>query len=377
MNLTDRGPLSPDFLRVKTDLQSTFIGTPLDFAQHCYDQFNAESSVKGVLRRLVIILRDWFGVEQVAYLTLDTVRQTAAGRDFVSRFQSMGSPSDDQILAARLALQPALVGDDEVRCGCFALQIHGLELQCAQFDEPSSARGVLVWVANHRQNYDRPVLLMPDAGMPKNQILDFIVRSAQQVTTWLRRLDNAQSLLYQDEVTGLYNYRYLDVAIESELRRYQRFQAPFSLLFIDLDNFKQVNDLYGHLTGSSVLRQVGMEIKAAVRDIDSVLRYGGDEFVVVLIGANSRQAAAAAERVRSRVDGGQFRVEGSDKTIHVTTSIGVACCPDHGRDKATIIQVADETMYRAKNDGKNRVIMPRQSEHSDHITSINHHGRQP
>jgi diguanylate cyclase (GGDEF)-like protein len=260
----------------------------------------------------------------------------------------------------------------------FVLQAQGVELQCAQFDEPNPARGVLVWVANKRQCSDRPVLLLPEPHhMGRSEILDFIVRCAQQVATWLRRLDNAQTLLYQDEVTGLYNYRYLDVAIESELRRYQRFQTPFSLLFIDLDNFKSVNDLYGHLTGSSVLRQVGAEIKAAVRDIDSVLRYGGDEFVVVLIGANSRQAAAAAERVRSRVDRGQFRVEGSDKVIHVTTSIGVACCPDHGRDKATIIQIADETMYRAKNGGKNRVIMPKQMDHSPMLQSIVNQGRVP
>jgi diguanylate cyclase (GGDEF)-like protein len=372
----DREIFSLESLKIKTGVNGTFVGSPLEFAQFCNDQFNSETSFNGVLRRLVSLISDWFGVEQITYLTMDTAYQSPEARDPTFRFHPMPGLSDEALSVARRALQPALAGDDEVRLGLFVLQASGFDFNCAQFDEPGPLRGVLIWAATPNQNVGPGALIAPHGGINKGDILEFLVRAAQQSARWLRRLDKAQSLLYQDEVTGLYNYRYLDVAIEAELKRFQRFQAPFSLLFIDIDNFKQVNDGFGHLTGSSVLRQVGIEIKAAVRDIDSVLRYGGDEFVVILIGANSRQAAAAAERVRSRVERGHFRVEGSLKTIHVTASIGVACCPDHGLDKSTIIQVADETMYRAKNGGKNRVIMPQQSDRASHKPTTFNHGRQ-
>jgi diguanylate cyclase (GGDEF)-like protein len=187
--------------------------------------------------------------------------------------------------------------------------------------------------------------------------MGFMIESAQQAARWLKRLHAAQSLLYEDDVTGLFNFRYLDVALDSEFRRLQRFHTPFSLLFIDLDNFKQVNDVYGHLTGSSILRQVGEQIKGALRDVDVVIRYGGDEFVVVLIGTNSKQALLAAERVRAQVDRFRFRAEGSSDPLHVSASIGVASCPEHAKDKQTVLRLADETMYAAKRGGKNRVVI--------------------
>ena len=155
--------------------------------------------------------------------------------------------------------------------------------------------------------------------------------------------------------------------MDSEIRRHQRFHSPFSLLFIDLDNFKDVNDQFGHLTGSSVLRQVGAEIKAAVRDVDIIIRYGGDEFVVVLLGTNSHQAWLAAERIRNRVHRHDFRAEGTKASLKVTTSIGIACCPEHGSDKSTIIRIADETMYSAKKSGKNRVLMAKGTSQSSEV----------
>ncbi len=335
---------------------STFVGSTLEFAQFCNDQFNAETSFKGVQRRLAGMLADWFGLDEVSYLTLETARGETELRRGLTRFPPVPPIAESAIGSVRAALQAVVSGEDEVRQGYYAIFAAGADYLCAQFDEPASQRGVLVWRLSDGAKLTRGALVLSDAAAPMD-ILDYMVRSAQRAAHWLRRLDNTQALLYQDEVTGLYNYRYLDVALDAEVKRHQRFHLPFSLLFIDLDNFKQVNDIHGHLTGSSVLRQAGDQIKAAVRDVDSVIRYGGDEFVVVLLGANSRQAWMAAERVRARVDSSRFHVDGKDIKVHITTSIGVACCPEHARDKATIIRLADETMYTAKKSGKNRVIM--------------------
>lgn len=332
----------------------TFVGTTLEFAHFCNEQLNTQISCSSLLRRFVGMLSDWFGLAEVVYMTLETVHSEQKRR--IVKFIHAPAIPENVIGSIRVALQSVVAGEDEVRQGYYLIQVGGVDYHCAQFDEPGTQRGVLVWRENNLARLC-PGAIIDAKAMSTADVLDYIVRTAQQSAHWLRRLDNSQVLLYLDEVTGLYNYRFMDVAIDAELRRHQRFHAPFSLLFIDLDNFKQVNDVHGHLTGSSVLKQVGVQILAAVRDVDSVIRFGGDEFVVVLIGANSRQALMAAERVRSRIDGQQFLSEGLEQKIHITASIGVACCPDHAWDKATMIRLADETMYIAKRGGKNRVII--------------------
>ena len=342
---------------VSAVISGQFRGSSLEFAQFCNDQFHAETNYKGVLRRLVRILADWFELSEVVYLTLETNRGDSEPRRNVMRFPPMSHIDESVINSVRASLQAVVAGEEEICLGHHVIQVMGEDYFCAQFDETRFHRGVLVWRIKSDKNPASGMEIFSESLVAGDCLLEFLVRSAQQAAQWLRRLDTTQALIYQDEVTGLYNYRYLDVALDGEIRRLQRFHSPFSLLFIDLDNFKQVNDQHGHLTGSSILRQVGVEIKAAVRDVDSVIRYGGDEFVVVLLGANSRQAWLAAERVRSRVDRHEFRAEGSDAKIRVTTSIGVACCPEHGRDKSSIVRLADETMYAAKKNGKNRVVM--------------------
>ena len=335
---------------------STFMGSTLEFAQFCNDQFNGETTFKGVQRQLVGMLTNWFGLEEVSYLTIETGPADSELRLGQTRFPPTLPVAEDAIAAVRATLQAVAPSAEDVRKGYDVVFAAGADYFCAQFDEPGFQRGALVWRLSEGAKLTRGALALADAPASMD-ILDYLVRCAQRTAQWLMRLDNTQALLYQDEVTGLYNYRYLDVALDAEVKRHQRFHLPFSLLFIDLDNFKQVNDVHGHLTGSSVLRQAGDQIKAAVRDVDSVIRYGGDEFVVVLLGANSRQAWMAAERVRSRVEACQFLADGKEIKIQVTTSIGVASCPEHARDKATMIRLADETMYAAKKSGKNRVIM--------------------
>jgi diguanylate cyclase (GGDEF)-like protein len=352
--------LNVEIQPIADNLAGSFRGTGLEFAQQCIDQFNLESNYKGVLRRLVRNLSDWFGLTEAVYLTLDTGLISTESSRQLMRFPPVNPIRDDIVSGIRAAVQAVVSGEDEICLGHHVIQVMGEEFFCAQFDETKAIRGVLVWrrdLSKVRADICVGAVNPASSDAP----LEFLVRSAQQAAQWLRRIDTTQAMLYQDEVTGLFNYRYLDVALDSELRRHQRFHSPFSLLFIDLDNFKDVNDQFGHLTGSSILRQVGAEIKAAVRDVDIVIRYGGDEFVVVLLGTNSHQAWLAAERIRSRVHRHEFRAEGAREVIRVTTSIGVSCCPEHARDKSTIIRLADETMYAAKRSGKNSVVMSKGS----------------
>ncbi len=167
-----------------------------------------------------------------------------------------------------------------------------------------------------------------------------------------RNYKRVQELTLTDEHTGLYNARHLRTLLEQEVARAFRFKHPLSLIFLDLDGFKQVNDTRGHLVGSALLKQVGQLLRGAVRQVDSVFRYGGDEFAVLLLETDEAGARAIAERIRDRFREATF-LEGT----RLSASLGVATFPDHAATAQELLCAADSAMYRVKAEGKNGVAV--------------------
>jgi diguanylate cyclase (GGDEF)-like protein len=170
------------------------------------------------------------------------------------------------------------------------------------------------------------------------------------------RVARAEALSVTDDLTQLYNSRYLAQVLRRETKRASRSGRPLSLLFIDLDGFKSINDTHGHLYGSRALVEAAGLIRQSARETDVVARFGGDEFALILPDTGSEGAAAVGERIRERVAAhGFLRADGLD--IHLTVSVGVATLPDVAASSDGLVQAADEAMYHVKDRGKNGIYI--------------------
>ena len=158
-----------------------------------------------------------------------------------------------------------------------------------------------------------------------------------------------------DELTGLANVRAFTSFLDREIERRRRFDHPVGLVMIDLDDFKRVNDTYGHQQGDEVLAHVAWVLRDASRDLDMVVRYGGEELAVVLPQTDGSGAAQLAERMRRAIESLHVPRVGQSGTIEVTASFGVASVPENGLDRNELIAAADAALYAAKAGGKNRV----------------------
>ena len=161
------------------------------------------------------------------------------------------------------------------------------------------------------------------------------------------RFTDARELMYTDDLSGLFNHRYLHLAIEKEISRSSRYGLKFSLVFLDLDYFKNINDTHGHLAGSKALSEVAQVLLDSVREVDSLFRYGGDEFTALLVETDLAGARIVAERMRSAVEQTVFLKE-EGINAKVTTTIGFATYPDHSDDKFGLIDMADQAMFHGK-----------------------------
>ena len=173
----------------------------------------------------------------------------------------------------------------------------------------------------------------------------------------LLHLRRVEELSVTDDLTGLYNSRFLNQVLHRESKRASRSGRPLSLLFLDLDGFKSVNDRYGHLCGSRALVEAAAVIKGCARETDVTARFGGDEFAVVLPDTGSDGAVAVAERVRERIGARSFLRASDGLNIRLTASVGVATQPDAAATAEELIKAADTAMYRVKDQGKNGVIL--------------------
>lgn len=164
------------------------------------------------------------------------------------------------------------------------------------------------------------------------------------------------SLAITDKLTGLYNRNYLDIHLTNMFNKAVQNKRPFSVLLMDMDHFKHVNDTYGHQSGDEVLQQLSKIIVDSVRSSDLVARYGGEEFVVVMPDSDVQDASNVAERIRENVESHDFKVSHSIGVINKTISIGASHLRDSGDSPEFMLKRADAALYHAKNNGRNRAV---------------------
>ncbi len=174
-----------------------------------------------------------------------------------------------------------------------------------------------------------------------------------------RSVEKIQELTITDDCTGLYNARHLYKTLEAEVYRSTRFGYEFTVVFIDLDHFKQVNDTYGHLIGSKLLAEIGYTIKSHLRLIDYAFRYGGDEFVVLLPQTSKEAALIVARRLRDVFRSNKFLPD-EGLNLNIRASMGVASYPDDAKSAHEIIRQADEMMYMVKNSTRDNIGVAQQ-----------------
>jgi diguanylate cyclase (GGDEF)-like protein len=171
-----------------------------------------------------------------------------------------------------------------------------------------------------------------------------------------RYVQRIHELTITDDCTSLYNARHLSFVLDAEIYRSTRYGYEFSVIFLDLDHFKLVNDNYGHLVGSKLLWMIGDVVKSHLRMIDYAFRYGGDEFVILLPQTSKENALSVVRRVKDLLNSKVFFAEeGLD--IKVTASFGVASFPKDGRSRKEILRMADEAMYLVKNTTRNSIAL--------------------
>ncbi len=171
-----------------------------------------------------------------------------------------------------------------------------------------------------------------------------------------RYVQRIHELTITDDCTALYNARHLNFVLDAEIYRSNRYGYEFSVIFIDLDHFKQVNDIHGHLVGSKLLWLIGDLIKNNLRMIDYAFRYGGDEFVILLPQTSKENALMVVRRIKDLLNSKIFFGE-EGMNVRVTASFGLASFPADGRTRKEILRMADEAMYMVKNTTRNNIAL--------------------
>src|SRR3990170_4144681 len=197
-------------------------------------------------------------------------------------------------------------------------------------------------------------------GIPfTNKDTELLLKLVDQAAIAIERSNLYQkmaNLAITDDLTKLFNLRYLYRVLDLEVKRSKRYNSIFSVIFLDLDCFKLVNDKYGHLHGSKTLVEVASILVRALREVDIISRYGGDEFVIVLPHTPVEKAIRIAERLQRDINHHHF-LKDEGLALKVTASFGVAGFPDHAQDEIELLRLSDQAMYLAKSLGKNRVVI--------------------
>jgi len=252
------------------------------------------------------------------------------------------------VLAERKYFSHQALGDRDIKTPVFSAKLDppGLQsLLCYPLRLGEDLFGTLVFLSRQ-----------PGAFSDyESQVAGLIADLSATAVSNARLYRQTEKLALTDGLTGLYNHRRFQERLSEEIARCERNPQPLSLVMIDLDHFKRVNDQYGHPVGDTVLRGVAKLLKESIRKVDLAARYGGEEFVLLLVGTDPAGAHRLAERIREAGERLSFRAEGRE--FRISLSLGLASYPADARRKEDLIERADQALYRAKQAGRNRSVL--------------------
>jgi diguanylate cyclase (GGDEF)-like protein len=188
------------------------------------------------------------------------------------------------------------------------------------------------------------------------QLLWTLVSVSENLLTREQANEGLLRFAFTDYLTGLRTRGYFEQQLDLEVKRSERNREPFSLLMVDIDHFKPINDNYGHHVGDQVIRQVTSQLVKDMREVDTVARYGGEEFVIILPETSEQEAVSVAQRLRRAVQNSNFQIEGLEGHERLTISIGIAVYGPDANSRQKLIECSDAALYAAKSRGRNQVL---------------------
>jgi diguanylate cyclase (GGDEF)-like protein len=310
---------------------------------------NSSLDPERVAETMVAHAADWVPAPIWLLLAVDDAGRTRvlAGRSLTPTLDKAAQVVGHWVMRNRSTFRTANISTDRRLA-----RLDGVESTSAAIGFPLDCRGRTIGavVALDRSPSQREPRLTDDTQAA-------VVRALEPGAIALDnalRVQRVEGLSVTDDLTQLYNSRYLSQVLHRESKRATRSGRPLSLLFIDLDGFKTVNDTHGHLFGSRALVEAASVIRASARETDVVSRFGGDEFALVLPDTGADGAVAVGERIRERIAAHRF-LQSEGLSIALTVSVGVATLPDISVSAEGLIQAADDAMYWVKDRGKNGI----------------------
>lgn len=243
-------------------------------------------------------------------------------------------------------------------------------IKSARFRE-NTADKPKIYLLSKEGTYDKTLWLRDKYAVPVRGPLSFTefvswaekllnIKTLQEENITLRaeikaKQEKIEEISLTDDLTGLYNIRFLNQSIDIEIERSHRFGSIFSLIFMDIDDLKKVNDRFGHLTGSRVLIETARILKGNMRKVDIIIRYGGDEFVIIMPQTSKESCFMVANRLRRTIEESVF-LKSEDNPVRITASFGVASFPVNAKNKEELLVIADKALYHGKFSTKNVVF---------------------
>jgi diguanylate cyclase (GGDEF)-like protein len=306
-------------------------------------QSTAVTNLSELLRQFCALLLRTFPVDHAAVLLVDENRlvlRAHDGRMQVRMNQDADMPLTAGLCGRALAGRAPVISDDVEHESDYVAAVPAARSElCLPLISQGTPLGVLALscIQPHAfQEFDLSGL---------EAVADVATIAIQNAL----HLERVRQLAYRDGLTGVFNRRYFEQRVLEELERSSRYDSALSILLVDVDGFKALNDELGHLPGDEALRQIASLLVQQVRRVDVVCRYGGDEFAILLPQTSGENALIAAEKLRKIITDWEF----SDLPRQLSVSIGVACCPENGTTRDDLVKAADDALYRAKQSGRN------------------------